>query len=126
MEIWSDVHGYKMSALRKKVLDEACVQLVNGDVIASKEVNIKSLDLHSCSVTDLLIDGEFELEITKTCTLTAMCGYFSVNFDDGSVYQEVLNTSPASPPTHWKQTVFYLPEKITAFAGKRIPLQTFD
>ncbi|OXA52471.1 Protein arginine N-methyltransferase 3 [Folsomia candida] len=120
---WNNMHGYKMSVLKRKALLEACVKSMEPCAIASEEVPIKKLDLHTCKNRDLIIDDTFQLKITRTCSLTAICGYFSVGFNDGKQYKEVLSTSPNAPLTHWKQTVFYLPERMNVSEGDVVPIE---
>lgn len=120
VEIWDSMHGFKMSALKKKVLQEAYVLPVDDASVVSEEVVIKKFDLHTCKQSDLKVDDTFELVIKKDCSLTAICGYFSVGFEDGALHKEILSTAPNLPPTHWKQVVFYLPEMIPAKSGMKI------
>ena len=52
------------------------------------------------------------------CCMQAIVGYFDVGFD-GVDFPLYMSTSPQDPPTHWKQTVFYLQEPIAVHTGKQ-------
>ena len=66
--------------------------------------------------------SDFELKITEDCDITAIGGSFDTIF--AQMKNSVnLTTSPHTPPTHWKQTVFYLETPVKAkkdevFKGK--------
>lgn len=49
--------------------------------------------------------------------MTSIAGYFDTFFDASSVS---FTTGPNGKPTHWKQTVFYLPEKMKVKSGEEI------
>lgn len=53
------------------------------------------------------------IPLESTGTMHGYVGYFKVGLDP----QTVLSTSPAEPPTHWKQTFFPLPEPVEVQAG---------
>jgi protein arginine N-methyltransferase 3 len=47
--------------------------------------------------------------------MTGIVGYFDSVFDNENPV--TLSTAPYSPPTHWKQTVFLLPDPISVNKG---------
>lgn len=59
---------------------------------------------------------EFELEIQKDSVIHGLCAWFDVNFTASnlstskSVNNISMTTSPLCTPTHWKQTIFQIPE----------------
>lgn len=95
--------------------------------------------MSTVTVNDLEFEEEFQLIIQQnsTChvcqllllslssfhcllllyTLQAIVGYFEAGFN-GPQYSGVLKTGPQDPPTHWKQTVFYLRDSIAVETGK--------
>lgn len=51
--------------------------------------------------------------------------YFDVIFDCGANIAVSFSTGPDAPPTHWKQTVFYLEKPFEVIAGTVIRGQLF-
>merc|ERR1712037_200107 len=90
---WTDVYGFKMSCMRGPILGEANVEVVGSEHI----------------VSNTEFSSDFSLEISRTCDLTAIVGYFDTFFELEERPVE-SSTGPLATPTHWKQTVFYLPE----------------
>lgn len=121
---WEDVYGLKMTSMRPEVLREASIETVPENKIISDVVSVLQLDLKTCTSQDTEFSKLFRLKITREDRLTAFAGSFDATFHlDHTV---LLSTSPYSPPTHWKQSVFYLPEPISVHAGKQILTIFFD
>jgi hypothetical protein len=116
--MWNLVHGFRMSSMKKKALREPSIQLIPQEAVVSEEIVLRDLDLHTCSPNDSDIDGTYEFKILKDCSLTSIGGYFSVGFDDGAEYKLTLPTAPSDPATHWKQCIFFLPQKLPVKKGK--------
>ena len=100
--------------MKDPVLTEASVEVVPSDKVKSQLAQILELDLTKCNIEDFAsFQSEFELKISETCNITAIGGSFDTIF--AQMKNAVnLSTSPHTPPTHWKQTVFYLEEPIKA------------
>jgi len=115
---WSDVYGFKMSCMRTPIMEEASVEVVSGEKIISNSVTVLDLDINKCSVADTEFTSDFVFEINQDCELTAVLGYFDTFFElDHPV---MFSTGPHSKPTHWKQTVFYLTEKVAVVKGQSV------
>ena len=108
---WSEVYGLKMSCMRIPILEEASVEVIPDSVRVSDTATVLDLDLSTCTISNTSFTSNFQLKISRDCDLTGVCGYFDIFFDlpDLSV---MFSTGPHVKPTHWKQTVFYLPEKL--------------
>lgn len=116
VRFWDDVYGLKMTSMRPEVLREASIETVPVEKILSDPSLVLQLDLKTCTSQETEFFRVFQLKVTREDKLTALAGSFDVTFHlDHTV---MLSTSPYSPPTHWKQTVFYLPEPITVHAGQ--------
>jgi len=113
---WDDVYGYKMTCMRAPLLEEANVEVVPAAALVSRPASVLDLDLNTCSVSDTEFKSEFRLELTADCDITAIVGYFDTYFD--LPHPVVFSTGPAATPTHWKQTVFYLPRALPGRAGQ--------
>ena len=69
---------------------------------------IADLDLMKITPKDTEFTCPFSLPCTRDGNLTGFVGYFDTYFElPSSVY---FSTSPHETPTHWKQTIFYLPK----------------
>ena len=106
-----------MSCMKGPVLTEASVEIVPEDKVTSKASRVLQLDLTTCKLEDFAsFESQFELEILKDCNITSIGGYFDTIFAQMK-NPVTLSTSPWTTGTHWKQTVFYLEEKIPAKKG---------
>ena len=110
-KFWSEVYGLKMNCMRAPILEEASVEVIPGRCVASDSVSVLDLDINTCSIADTQFSAKFELKIKDDCELTGLCGYFDIFFD--LVEAPIMfSTGPHVKATHWKQTVFYLPDKM--------------
>ena len=110
-KFWSDVYGLKMSCMRLPILEEASVEVIPDSVRVSNTATVLDLDINTCTISDTSFTSSFLLTISRDCELTGICGYFDIFFDlpDLSV---MFSTGPHVKPTHWKQTIFFFPEKL--------------
>lgn len=115
VSFWDDVYGLKMTSMRPEVLREASIETVPENKIISDAAVVLQLDLKTCTTQETEFSKAFQLKITREDRLTAFVGSFDVTFNMDTTV--LLSTSPYHSPTHWKQTVFYLPEPITVHAG---------
>ncbi|XP_037087094.1 protein arginine N-methyltransferase 1-like [Pollicipes pollicipes] len=118
LSFWSDVYGFRMSCLRAEVLQEASVEVVPAAAICSDPCQIKQLDLNTITVADTEFTAPFSVRVTRACRVTALVGYFDTHFDLPIAVG--FSTGPQAPSTHWKQTVFYLEQPVSADAGDTI------
>jgi len=87
------------------------------------------MSLQFCTVADVEFQSEFTLVANTDGQLTAVVGFFDVEFQSVP-HRKSFTTSPYNSPTHWKQTVFLLQTPISVVAGKyagwlRKPAETF-
>lgn len=113
---WSDVYGFRMPSLRTETLNKAQVEIVPADRIVTEEFKLYTLDMYTCNTNSTNFKVEFKLNIKKTCSMTGIASYFDSRFDNKSPI--TLSTAPYCEPTHWKQTVFLLPDPIDVIEGK--------
>lgn len=115
---WNNVYGLKMASMKPEVLREASIETVPADKILSEPALVLHLDLKKCTSQETEFFTAFKLVMTRKDKLTALVGSFDVAFNlDHPVS---LSTSPYNPPTHWKQTVFFLPQPINVQAGQTL------
>jgi len=118
VEFWGDVYGYKMSCMKAPVLGEANVEVVPEEFVVSSQAKVLELDINKCSVEDTEFSTNFTLEVTKDCEVTAILGYFDTFFDLPNPV--MFSTGPCATPTHWKQTIFYLSEKVSCKQNQKL------
>ncbi|CAI6351432.1 unnamed protein product [Macrosiphum euphorbiae] len=112
---WSDVYGFRMPSLRTETLNKAQVEIVPVDRIVTDEYKLCTFNMYTCDTNSTNFKVEFKLNVTKTCSMTSIVGYFDSRFDNNNTV--ILSTAPNCPPTHWKQTVFLLPDPIDVNEG---------
>ncbi|GFR21976.1 protein arginine N-methyltransferase 3 [Trichonephila clavata] len=121
VDFWDNVYGFKMTAMKKDVIKEANVETVKPETACCKPVIVKELDLTTCQTSDSEFTTTFDLVMSRACAVTAIVGYFDCFFDKGLAHKVVLSTSPESPSTHWKQTMFLLENPVQVIEGEVVP-----
>ncbi|KFM78828.1 Protein arginine N-methyltransferase 3, partial [Stegodyphus mimosarum] len=118
VNFWDNVYGFKMTAMKKDVIKEANVEAVKAEVACSEPVVVKELDIMQCKADDADFSSVFDLVMNRTCSVTAIVGYFDSYFERGLSHKVILSTSPKSTSTHWKQTMFLLPNPVQVTEGE--------
>jgi protein arginine N-methyltransferase 1 len=101
---WSDVYGVDMTPLGINYLTEPLVDLVDPDDIVTSVCEFYSLDLNTCQESDIVFANTYKIAMEATSRVDALVAWFDCDFNT----QPVLTTSPFTPPTHWKQVVFWI------------------
>ncbi|KAI7858484.1 S-adenosyl-L-methionine-dependent methyltransferase [Circinella umbellata] len=129
---WDDVYGFKMSAMKQPVLNEAIVDFIKPHTVISTTATLKDLYLQQIVTKQLDFSNKFEIEITRDGTVYAFGGWFDTWFTrDGHPIplsqqaqkvqgETFLTTSPFGEDTHWKQTTFVLQKPIEVKRGTKI------
>ncbi|XP_061620625.1 protein arginine N-methyltransferase 3 isoform X4 [Phyllopteryx taeniolatus] len=117
---WDDVYGFNMSCMKKVVVPEAVVQVLNADSLISEPTVIQTIDCNRVLHSELEFAADFCLKITNTTDCTAIVGYFDVFFDKGCRNKVMFSTGPQVTKTHWKQTIFQLERPFTVQAGEEL------
>ncbi|XP_034273148.1 protein arginine N-methyltransferase 3 [Pantherophis guttatus] len=120
LTFWDDVYGFNMSCMKKVVMPEAVVEVLDSRTLISEACIIKRIDCHVVSVPELEFSSDFILTVTKTSMCTAIAGYFDVYFEKNCNKQILLSTSPCCTKTHWKQTMFFLEKPISVEEGEEL------
>ncbi|XP_025055461.1 protein arginine N-methyltransferase 3 isoform X3 [Alligator sinensis] len=120
LTFWDNVYGFNMSCMKKAVLPEAVVEILDPDTLISEASVIKHIDCHTASIQDLEFSSDFTLIITKDTLCTAVAGYFDIFFEKNCHNRVLFSTGPRSTKTHWKQTVFLLENPISVKIGKAL------
>lgn len=132
VNFWDDVYGFKMSAMKQPLLNEAVVDFIKPHSAISDAVPIKDLYLQQITVKQLDFSSPFEIVANRAGTIYALGGWFDTWFTrDGHpipLSQEAqhvpgetyLTTSPFGEDTHWKQTIFVLKNPIEVKQGTKL------
>lgn len=108
---WDNVYGFKMTSIKKSAQNEVIVDVVNSQKIVTDTIQVKSLDLRTCTLEESKnIQTQFEFTCSRSSQLNAIVAWFDCYFDDDSAI--TLTTSPYHHPTHWKQCILVLEEPI--------------
>ncbi|CRL07430.1 CLUMA_CG020399, isoform B [Clunio marinus] len=116
---WDEVYGFNMSHIRKVAITEPLVDVVDPKQIVTNSYMIKDIDLYTVNKKDLAFCSPFHLTVKRNDFIQALVTYFNVEFT--KCHKRLgFSTSPESPYTHWKQTVFYLDDYMTAKKGEEV------
>lgn len=116
---WDDVYGFNMSQIRRVAISEPLVDVIDPKQVVTNSYMVKEIDLYTVKKEDLSFTSDFHLTVKRNDFIQALATYFNVEFT--KCHKRLgFSTSPDSPYTHWKQTVFYLDDYITAKKGEDI------
>jgi protein arginine N-methyltransferase 1 len=108
-----------MTHIKSLAIREPLVDTVDARAVVTDSDPFKEIDLYTVQVSDLTFNSHFELEVNRKDYIHAIIVYFSVDF--GACHSKVFfGTGPDDRYTHWKQTVFYLHEKLVVDVGDKI------
>uniref|UniRef100_A0A6I8PCV9 type I protein arginine methyltransferase n=1 Tax=Ornithorhynchus anatinus TaxID=9258 RepID=A0A6I8PCV9_ORNAN len=77
------------------------------------------VDIYTVKVEDLTFTSPFCLQVKRNDYIHALVAYFNIEFTRCHK-RTGFSTSPESPYTHWKQTVFYMEDYLTVKTGEEI------
>ncbi|VEU39817.1 unnamed protein product [Pseudo-nitzschia multistriata] len=119
IEFWDNVYGFDMTPIKDIALKEPVVDVVDSKAVVSDAVPILHLDILTCRKEDVEFAASFELTANRNDYVHALVAYFECAFTQ--VHKPIgFSTSPFCRYTHWKQTIFYLPENLVVCDGERI------
>eukprot|EP00037_Helgoeca_nana_P037684 m.17094 g.17094 ORF g.17094 m.17094 type:complete len:346 (-) comp9220_c1_seq1:162-1199(-) len=116
---WEDVYGFNMSCIKELATLEPLVDIVPPDQIVTDYCCIKDIDTTVCTAADLNFSAPFTLTASRDDYVHALVIHFDTYFGKLRSATE-FSTGPLAMRTHWKQTVFYLPEVLEVKGGEVI------
>jgi len=119
INFWDNVYGFDMSCIRNVAVNEPLVDVVESKQVVANSCLVKEVDLYSVKKEDLSFNSPFNLTVKRDDYVHAIIAYFNIEFTKCHK-RTGFSTSPDSRYTHWKQTVFYLEDYITAKTGETI------
>jgi hypothetical protein len=133
IDFWQNVYGFDYSAVASVVRAATMVRpeimtIPQQSLLAEPQqvisINMKYVDLED--VTSMLATVNFN--IVRNGVMHGFALWFDVHFEGSQ--SVILDTSPASAVTHWKQTVALLPDALLVSRGSsvssRVQLQRLD
>ena len=116
---WNDVYGFDMSCMKKIALQEPMIDIVDRKQVVSSSCILKVIDLQTCTIDEIPFESAFNLQFKRKDYGHALVTFFNIEFT--KCHKRVrFSTAPQAPYTHWRQTVFYLNECITAKKGEKL------
>lgn len=117
--VWNNVYGFDYTPMQKVALAEPLVDTVELKAVVTKPCLAYSIDLYTVKVEDLAFTADFALEVERNDYIHAFISWFDVEF---TACHKTLrfSTGPHAKYTHWKQTVFYITDKLIASKGEKI------
>ena len=117
--VWDNVYGFDYSPLKDTALSEPLVDTVEMKAVVTDPVAVVSFDLNTVQVSDLAFQAPWQLQVRRDDFVHALIAWFDIEF--AACHKPIrFSTGPHCKYTHWKQTVFYLREVITAEQSERI------
>uniref|UniRef100_A0A3Q3EA20 Protein arginine methyltransferase 1 n=1 Tax=Labrus bergylta TaxID=56723 RepID=A0A3Q3EA20_9LABR len=116
---WENVYGFDMSCIKEVAIKEPLVDVVDPKQLVSSACLIKEVDIYTVKADDLTFTSPFCLQVKRNDYIHALVTYFNIEFTRCHK-RTGFSTSPESPYTHWKQTVFYLDDYLTVKTGEEI------
>jgi hypothetical protein len=129
--MWKNYFGLNMSPVLPRIknaeLDECVIETIEPSQIVHDAQLIQSIDLRTIRIDDLRSMHSFcEFNIDNTCIISGFSFWFDCYFSasqSSTVTSPIrLTTSPDAAPTHWKQTLVFLPEDIYPLKGDCVPV----
>eukprot|EP00127_Corallochytrium_limacisporum_P001379 Clim_evm1s55 gene=Clim_evmTU1s55 len=119
IEWWDNVYGFDYSPLKQQVLQEPLVDVVDSNQVCTDQDMIFECDIHKVKKEDLSFTVPWKLTAKRNDYIHAWVLYFDTWFND--CHKPIFfTTSPHYTDTHWKQTVFYMPEVLTIRKGETV------
>jgi len=119
INFWDNVYGFDMSCIKNIALTEPLVDCCEASQIISNSYRILDVDIYTVTKEELDFACKCQLRVARNDYIHALVAYFTVDFSK-SHKPISFSTGPQAEYTHWKQTVFYLEQPITANVGEML------
>lgn len=116
---WDSVYGFDMSCIKELALVEPLVDVCDHQQVMSGSCSVLNIDLYTVTKEELDFKSDFKITVERDDYCHAIVAYFTVEFSK-SHKKLRFSTGPRANYTHWKQTVFYLDDPLTASQGEVI------
>lgn len=120
IHFWNNVYGFDMSCMKKLALLEPLVECVEAGSICTDTCELNTFDITKMETGEVDFTCDFEITFKQNDYCHALVVYFDTDFARGLHKPVTFSTGPESNYTHWKQTVFYLPDVIMGCRGEKL------
>lgn len=104
----------KVSALTEPLVDTVEMRALVTDPCA-----VYTIDLNTVTTAELAFSAPYQLQAKRSDFIHALIAWFDIDFT--ACHKPIrFSTGPHAKYTHWKQTVFYIPEVLTVEEGEYI------
>lgn len=120
VDFWKDVYGFDMTPLvtEEDKFESSIITYVPSDAVVTNQLALKKFDCNTIRDEDLdFKEAPFSLTVAAGATeLDGFVCSFDVEFGKGCKEVISLDTTPGHD-THWKQSLFLLPQTIAVKSG---------
>lgn len=100
-------------------MTEPLVDTVDMKAVVTDPKAVLTLDLYTVTSADLAFAVPYTLSVRRNDFIHALIAWFDIEFS--ACHKPIkFSTGPHTKYTHWKQTVFYLNDVMTAEQGERV------
>lgn len=119
IDFWDNVYGFDMRCIKSLAMAEPLVDTVEPNQVCSSTALLRTFDITTMTKEDATFESDFKLKLTRNDYVHALVGFFDVRFSE--THKPIaFSTGPMARGTHWKQTVFYLEDALTACEGEEL------
>ncbi|KAJ5084434.1 hypothetical protein NUU61_009013 [Penicillium alfredii] len=116
---WDNVYGFDYSPMKEIALTEPLVDTVEMKALVTDPCAVITLDLNTVTSADLAFRVPYSLLARRNDFVHALIAWFDIEFSE--CHKPIrFSTGPHAKYTHWKQTVFYLPDVLTVEEGESV------
>ena len=120
IHFWDNVYGFDMSSIKPWAMREPLVDVVDSKAVVGSECTFQEIDIMTVVKEKLAFASPFSIKLHRTDYVHALLAYFTIDFAVEGMKPVHFGTGPYDRYTHWKQTVFYLPQDLAGQAGEVI------
>ena len=100
-------------------MKEPLVDTVDLKAVVTDPAHVITFDLNTVTTADLAFTQNFSINVRRNDFVHALIAWFDIEF--AACHKPIrFSTGPHTKYTHWKQTVFYLQDVLTAEEGEKI------
>ena len=115
---WDSVYGFNFKRIKEMANLEPLVDSVDFKQVCTNDCKLISFDLYTCTKEEVAtFNTTYQLKAERNDYIHALVLFWTCEFTKCHTFTG-FSTSPEYPYTHWKQTVFYLPEDLTIKKGE--------
>lgn len=118
IHFWDNVYGFNMKRIKNIAMSEPLVDSVDKNQICTSHCKLIDFDLYTITKEQAgKFMTQFKINVTRNDYIHALVLYWTCEFTKCHRFCG-FSTSPTNTYTHWKQTVFYLPQSLTVNKGE--------